>query len=164
MISYFGSYGSIRRVKILNEGRTFLLSFDDADATDRILLDQPHSLNSSPVKTEKCYDPYLIIEADTCQNPMFDEVQRLKGEIQRLEDQYQAELTKLQSCVAEDIAVKRREQLEAVESCNRLRSDERSLKEKIQEARRTQVHLKEKIQKATINRRRLVEEYKQMIK
>ncbi|CAF0971606.1 unnamed protein product [Adineta ricciae] len=58
--SYFGTYGTIRDLKILEEEGTAgicFITFDDVDSSDRVLLDVPHYLNEKLLLIDKYSAP-----------------------------------------------------------------------------------------------------------
>ena len=58
--SYFGTYGTIRDLKILEEEGTAgicFITFDDVDSSDRVLLDVPHYLNEKLLSIDKYSAP-----------------------------------------------------------------------------------------------------------
>jgi hypothetical protein len=61
--SYFGAYGTIVDIKMLEEDDTAcicLLTFEDVDSSDRVLLDVPHSLNNQLLSIHKYTAPEYI--------------------------------------------------------------------------------------------------------
>ncbi|CAF0781411.1 unnamed protein product [Adineta ricciae] len=61
--SYFGTYGTIRDLKILDEEDTAgicLITFDDVDSSDRVLLDVPHYLNEKLLSIHKYSTPEYV--------------------------------------------------------------------------------------------------------
>jgi len=61
--SYFGEYGKIIDLKILEEEDTSgicLITFDDFDSSDRVLIDCPHYLNGQLLSVHKYTPPEYI--------------------------------------------------------------------------------------------------------
>jgi len=61
--SYFGVYGKIIDIKMLEEDDTAgicLLTFEDFDSSDRVLLDMPHYLNGKLLSIHKYTSPEYV--------------------------------------------------------------------------------------------------------
>jgi len=61
--SYFGAYGKILDVKMLDEENTggiCLITFEDFDSSDRVLLDSPHYLNKQILLIHKYTQPEYV--------------------------------------------------------------------------------------------------------
>lgn len=97
---------------------------------------------------EKCYQPPRVVSAPpipkkTTTNS--DETLPLRTELESLTKSAENDFDRLKDEWNAKIAAKRKEQVDVMEASIRLRCDERELREKIAQLRRTRDELKEKI-------------------
>ncbi|CAF2393597.1 unnamed protein product [Rotaria sp. Silwood2] len=163
ILAYFGKYGSIFQWKILDNGRTFLLSFEDYDSIDRIVLDQPHVINQQYLSIRKCYNPYTRTLACSTDNQLKEKIRNLQASIDRSKYRYESEFMKLNIQIEEEIATVENRLSETMKSYIRLERTQRDLKQDLISARQINQQLKKKLEETVQKKENIIEEFENQL-
>ncbi|CAF0893010.1 unnamed protein product [Rotaria sordida] len=159
VLAYFGNYGSILQWRILDNGRTFLLSFEDYDSVDRIFLDQPHFVNQHYLSIRKCYNPCTRTPTYSIDSRLKEQIRNLKAAIDRSKYKHETELIKLKKQIEEEIALVENRLSDTMKSCIRLERIQRDLKQDLIDARQINQQLKIKLEETVQKKEKNLEEF-----
>ncbi|CAF0764910.1 unnamed protein product [Rotaria sp. Silwood1] len=163
VLAYFGKYGSIFQWKILDNGRTFLLNFEDYDSVDRIFLDEPHFVNQHYLSIRKCYNPYARALNNSMDDRLKEQIRNLQASIDRSKYKYESELMKLNKQIKEEIAAVENRLSDTIKSCIRLERIQRDLKQDLMNARQINQQLKNKLEETIEKKKKIVDEFENQL-
>jgi predicted RNase H-like nuclease (RuvC/YqgF family) len=162
-LNYFGKYGSIVQWKILGNGRTFLLTFEDYDSVDRIILDQPHFVNEHILSIQKCYTPYSATSSPPVDDRLKEKIRNLKASIERSKYLHESELIKLKKQIQEETAVEENHLAEIMKLHIRLERIQRDLKQDLNNVHQINQRLKKQLRETMQKNGRIVDEFENQL-
>jgi hypothetical protein len=163
VLDYFGKYGSIIQSKILDDNRTFLLTFEDYDSVDCIFLDRPHFVNERSLVIEKCFNPYSVRLTRSNHNWLQEEIRNIQASVERSRYLNESELGKLKKEIEEEIKLEEKCLTKTIESCIRLQRVQRLVKEELIENRRVNHQLKEQLQETVMKNEKIIGEFENQL-
>lgn len=159
VLDYFGHYGLIIQWQILNNGRTFLLTFKDYDSVDRIFLDKPHFVNERILFIQKCFNPYTVTSFHPNDDRLKEKIRNLKTSIERSKYLHESELLKLEKQIQEEIILKENQLSDLIKSNIHLQRMQRDLRQDLNDLHQLNQQLKNQLQETIQKNQTIVDDF-----